>query len=135
MNEVLAALIALAGGLAGGLVGVGGGVLFVPALAIFIGLSQVEAESTSLMMIVIVAAVGAYRQYGHGNLKIRDALLIGVLSPVGVVIGVVASNAVSQRVLELCFAALALFVAYTLVRRALAAEEDSQPSRESESPL
>jgi uncharacterized membrane protein YfcA len=122
MNEVLAALIALAGGLAGGLVGVGGGVLFVPALAIFIGLSQ-------------VAAVGAYRQYGHGNLKIRDALLIGVLSPVGVVIGVVASNAVSQRVLELCFAALALFVAYTLVRRALTAEEDSQPSRESESPL
>jgi uncharacterized membrane protein YfcA len=135
MNEVLAALIAVAGGLAGGLVGVGGGVLFVPALAIFIGLSQVEAESTSLMMIVIVAAVGAYRQYGYGNLKIRDALLIGVLSPVGVVIGVVASNAVSQRVLELCFAALALFVAYTLVRRALAAEEDPQPSRESESPL
>jgi len=135
MNEVLAALIAVAGGLAGGLVGVGGGVLFVPALAIFIGLSQVEAESTSLLMIVIVAAVGAYRQYGYGNLKIRDALLIGVLSPVGVVIGVVASNAVSQRVLELCFAALALFVAYTLVRRALAAEEDPQPSRESESPL
>ena len=55
MNEVLAVLIAVVGGLAGGLVGVGGGVLFVPALAIFLGLSQVEAESTSLMMIVIVA--------------------------------------------------------------------------------
>jgi uncharacterized protein len=135
MNEVLAVLIAVAGGLAGGLVGVGGGVLFVPALAIFIGLSQVEAESTSLLMIVIVAAVGAYRQYGYGNLNLGDALWIGVLSPVGVVIGVVASNAVSQRVLELCFAALALFVAYTLVRRALAAEEESRPSRESESHL
>ncbi len=135
MNEVLAALIAVVGGLAGGLVGVGGGVLFVPALAIFIGLSQVEAESTSLLMIVIVAAVGAYRQYGHGNLNLGDALWIGVLSPVGVVIGVVASNVVSQRVLELCFAALALFVAYTLVRRALAAEEGPQPSRESESHL
>jgi hypothetical protein len=130
MNEVLAALIAVAGGLAGGLVGVGGGVLFVPALAIFIGLTQVEAESTSLMMIVIVAAVGAYRQYGYGNLNIRDALLIGVLSPVGVVIGVVASNAVSQRVLELCFAALALFVAYTLVRRALSADEEPEPTGE-----
>ena len=46
MNELLAALIALAGGLAGGLVGVGGGVVFVPALTIFIGLSQVEGEST-----------------------------------------------------------------------------------------
>jgi uncharacterized membrane protein YfcA len=132
MNEVLAALVAVLGGLAGGLVGVGGGVLFVPALAIFIGLSQVEAESTSLMMIVIVAAVGAYRQYGYGNLNIRDALWIGVLSPVGVAIGVVISNAVPQRALELSFAALALFVAYTLVRRALAAGEEAQPSGGSE---
>ena len=57
MNEVLAALIAVAGGLAGGLVGVGGGVLFVPALAIFLSLTQVEGESTALLMIVIVAAL------------------------------------------------------------------------------
>jgi uncharacterized protein len=135
MNEVFAVLIAAIGGLAGGLVGVGGGVLFVPALAIFIGLSQVEAESTSLLMIVIVAAVGAYRQYGYGNLNLGDALWIGVLSPVGVGIGVVASNLVSQRVLELCFAALALFVAFTLVRRALADEEEPRPSRGSESHL
>jgi hypothetical protein len=124
MNEVLAVLIAVLGGLAGGLVGVGGGVLFVPALAIFLGLSQVEAESTSLLMIVIVAAVGAYRQHGYGNLRIRDALWIGALSPIGVVIGVVISNEVPQRALELSFAALALFVAYTLVRRALAADEE-----------
>ena len=100
-----------------------------------VGLSQVEAESTSLLMIVIVAAVGAYRQYGHGNLNLGDALWIGVLSPVGVGIGVVASNLVSQRVLELCFAALALFVAFTLVRRALADEEEPRPSRGSESHL
>jgi hypothetical protein len=132
MNEVLAALVAVLGGLAGGLVGVGGGVLFVPALAIFIGLSQVEAESTSLMMIVIVAAVGAYRQYGYGNLKVGDALWIGVLSPVGVVIGVVISNSVPQRSLELCFSALALFVAYTLVRRALAVDPEPEPSGASE---
>jgi uncharacterized membrane protein YfcA len=133
MNEVLAAMIAILGGMAGGLVGVGGGVLFVPALATFLGLSQVEAESTSLLMIVIVASVGAYRQYGYGNLRIRDALWIGALSPVGVVIGVLISNAVPQRALELAFAALALFVAYTLVRRALSSEEEPEPSEASES--
>jgi hypothetical protein len=126
MNDVLAVVIALLGGLAGGLVGVGGGVLFVPALAIFIGLTQVEAESTSLLMIVIVAAVGAYRQYGYGNLRVRDALWVGALSPVGVVLGVVIANAVPQRALELSFAGLALFVAYTLVRRALSAEEEDE---------
>lgn len=122
MNEVLAALFAVAGGLAGGLVGVGGGVLFVPALTVFLGLSQVEGESTSLLMIVIVALVGAARQSAYGNLAPRDALVIGVLSPLGVLIGVVIANTVPERALELCFAALVLFVAYGLVRRALAPE-------------
>jgi uncharacterized protein len=118
MDELFAILFALAGGLAGGLVGVGGGVLFVPALTIFLGFSQVEGESTSLLMIVIVALVGAYRQKAYGNLELRDALVIGALSPLGVLIGVVAANELSQRALELSFAALALYVAYGLVRRA-----------------
>jgi uncharacterized protein len=128
MDEVLAALMALLGGFAGGLVGVGGGVLFVPAMVIFIGLSQVEAESTSLLIIVLVALVGAYRQWGYGNVRIGEAVLIGVLSPLGVLIGVVIANEIPQRALELSFAALALFVAFTLVRRALAKNEDRPPA-------
>ena len=121
MNELLAALICLAGGMTGGLVGVGGGILFVPALTVFIGLSQVEAESTSLLMIVLVAIVGAYRQNGYGNVRVREALIIGALSPLGVWIGVTVANHVSQRALQLSFAALALFMAAQLVRRARAA--------------
>src|SRR5262249_9948005 len=121
MNELLAALMAVAGGLAGGLVGVGGGVLFVPALTIFLGLSQVEAESTSLLMIVIVALVGAIRQNGYGNVRLREAALIGALSPLGVVVGVAVANNVSERALQLTFAALALFMAAQLVRRARSA--------------
>jgi len=119
LNEVLAILVALAGGLAGGLVGVGGGVLFVPALTVFLGLSQVEAESTSLLMIVIVALVGTARQRSYGNVRLREAVVIGALSPLGVLIGVAVSNSVSQRALELSFAVLVLFVAFGLVRRAL----------------
>lgn len=119
MDELFAALIALAGGLAGGLVGVGGGVLFVPALTIFLGLTQVEGESTSLLMIVIVALVGAARQNAYGNLNLRAAAVIGVLSPLGVLLGVVVANEIPQRALELSFAAFALYVAYGLVRRAL----------------
>jgi len=119
VDILIAALIALVGGLAGGLVGVGGGVLFVPALTIFLGLSQVEGESTSLLMIVIVALVGAYRQNTYGNLNLREALVIGTLSPLGVLIGVVIANEIPQRALELSFAALVLFIAYGLLRRAL----------------
>jgi len=118
MDELAAVLICVFGGLAGGLVGVGGGVLFVPALTIFIGLNQVEAESTSLLMIVLVAIVGAYRQNGYGNVRVREALIIGALSPLGVWIGVTVANHVSERALQLSFAALALFMAAQLVRRA-----------------
>lgn len=128
MDELFAILLAVAGGLAGGLVGVGGGVLFVPALTVFVGLTQVEAESTSLLMIVIVALVGAARQRSYGNLALRDALVIGALSPLGVIVGVVVANEVPQRTLELAFAALVLFVAYGLIRRALTAPAEG-PSR------
>ncbi|MGN6258049.1 MAG: TSUP family transporter [Solirubrobacterales bacterium] len=121
MNELLAALICLAGGMTGGLVGVGGGILFVPALTVFLDLSQVEAESTSLLMIVVVAIVGAYRQNGYGNVRLREALIIGALSPVGVLVGVGLANHVSERALQLAFAALALFMAAQLVRRARSA--------------
>lgn len=118
MNEVLAVLICVAGGCAGGLVGVGGGVLFVPALTVFVGLSQVEAESTSLLMIVLVACVGTIRQRGYGNVDMRAAAIIAVLSPLGVFAGVYLSNELPERALELSFAALALVIAAQLVRRA-----------------
>ena len=121
MNELAAILVAIAGGLAGGLIGVGGGVLFVPALTVFLGLSQVEGESTSLLMIVIVALVGAIRQNGYGNVRLREALVIGALSPLGVLAGVVISNEIPARALELAFAGLALFIAAGLIRRALSA--------------
>jgi uncharacterized membrane protein YfcA len=123
VSWVLAILMAGVGGLVGGLVGVGGGILFVPAMTIFLDLSQVQAESTSLMMIAIVALVGAARQNSYGNVNLRDAATIGVLSPLGVGIGVVVSNAVPERALQLGFAALALFFALQLVRRALAAPD------------
>jgi uncharacterized membrane protein YfcA len=122
MNEVLAVLVCIAGGLAGGLVGVGGGILFVPALTVFIGLGQVEGEATSLLMIVIVALVGTARQRGYGNVRLREALIIGALSPLGVLVGVAASNLLPQRALQLGFAALSLYMAAHLIRRARALE-------------
>jgi uncharacterized membrane protein YfcA len=119
MEYVAAALLGFVGGTLGGLVGVGGGILFVPALVIFLDQSQIRAEATSLLAIVLVALVGAWRQRGYGNVRVRDGLLVGALSPLGVVAGVVISNAVPDRTLELLFSALALVFAAQLLRRAL----------------
>ena len=114
-----AALIGVAAGVIAGLFGVGGGTLFVPALTIFLGLSVLEAEATSLLAIVPVAIVGAWRQHGYGNLAVRDGLTVGVLAVGGAVLGVVVANSVPERALELGFAALLLFVAAQMARRAL----------------
>jgi len=113
-------LIALgvAAGMAGGLAGVGGGVLFVPALVVFAHQSQLSAESTSLVAIVLVSLVGTWRQRGYGNVRLRDGLVIGVLSPLGVLVGVGLANAVPERALELSFAAVQLFFAWQLAKRA-----------------
>jgi uncharacterized protein len=127
LNEVLTVLLGFAGGLVGGLLGVGGGILFVPALAIFQDQSQLQAEATSLLAIVPVAAVAAWRQHGYGNVRLRDGLLVGALSPLGVAIGVVVANAVSQRVLELSFAALALVIAARLAIRAIRPSPTAEP--------
>jgi uncharacterized membrane protein YfcA len=122
VSELMVILLVLAGGVAGGLLGVGGGVIFVPAMTIFLGLSQLDAEATSLLMIVFVGAVGAYRQTIYGNVDVRAGLWIGALSPIGVLVGVAIANSVSERLLQLAFAALALFFAWQLFRRALTAQ-------------
>jgi uncharacterized protein len=61
VSELLAVLFGIAGGVVSGLLGVGGGILFVPALAIFLDESQVGAEATSLLAIVPVAASSSSR--------------------------------------------------------------------------
>jgi uncharacterized membrane protein YfcA len=118
MEVALAIVFGFAGGMLGGLVGVGGGILFVPALAIFLDEPQVRAEATSLLAVVVVGIAGAWRQYGYGNVRLGDAAVIGALSLAGVAAGVVVANEVSQRTLEIGFAALALVIAVQLVIRA-----------------
>jgi uncharacterized protein len=119
-SDLLGAIaIGLAAGMVSGMVGVGGGVLFVPGLVLFLDQSQLRAESTSLLAIVVVAAVGAWRQQGYGNLRLKDALLVGVLSPIGVAAGTVVANVVSERALAVSFAGVQLYFAWQLGRRAV----------------
>ena len=126
MSDVLTAILGFLGGMAGGLLGVGGGILFVPALAIFQDQPQVEAEATSLLAIIPVAIAAVWRQRGYGNLRLREGLLIGALSPVGVAIGVVVANEVPERTLKIGFIALLVFTAYRLLLRSLAQPEPGE---------
>jgi len=123
-----ALLIGLAGGVVAGLLGVGGGALFVPALVIGLGLSQLDGEATSLLAIIPVAIVGAWSQHGRGNTDVRTGLTLGVLGAGGAAAGAAIANAVPQRALEVGFGLLLLGVAGQLVRRALRGS-DRAPAR------
>jgi len=120
---IVAALIGLVAGVAAGLLGIGGGALFVPALVIVLDLPQLDAEATSLLAIIPVALVGAARQHRYGNVCVRDGLLVGALAVPAAALGVVVVNAVPERAIEVAFAGLLLFVAAQLVRGARAVKE------------
>jgi uncharacterized protein len=112
--------VGIAAGILAGMFGVGGGIVFVPALVIFFDLNQVDAEATSLLAMIPVALVGAYRQHRYGNLRVGQGAVIGLLSAAGAAGGVALANVVPEHALKIAFAGLMLAIAAQLVRHGLA---------------
>lgn len=124
------AVIGTVAGAFSALFGVGGGIVMVPALVLWLGYGEREATGTSLAAIGVIAVLAVVAHGAYGNIRLREGIVLGLLSPLGVLAGTVVANAVSGRVLELSFAALLLVVAAQMVRRGLAAEpEGSGTSR------
>jgi uncharacterized membrane protein YfcA len=105
--------LGLTAGVLSGIFGVGGGILFVPTL-LLLGHDQVEASATSLLAVVPTAAAGALRQRGYGNLRIRAAAVVGVVSIAGAEIGVQIATRLDESVLRRAFGVLLLVVALRL---------------------
>jgi uncharacterized protein len=115
---VAAIALGLGAGMLSGMFGVGGGILFVPTL-VLLGLGQVEASATSLLAIVPTAAVGAWRQRVYGNLRIRAALVVGVVSVLGAEVGVQIATRIDENLLRRLFGVLMIGVAAQLAVRTL----------------
>jgi uncharacterized membrane protein YfcA len=113
---VLALVLGFSAGILAGLFGVGGGILFVPAL-VALGLGQVEAQATSLLAILPTVAAGAWNQRRYGNLRARTALLLGLVSIVGVEVGAQIATSLPETTLRRLFALLLFGVAAQLVWR------------------
>ncbi len=119
MSDVLIILIiGLAAGILGGFVGVGGGVLIVPALVLLLGMPQHVAVGTSLgALLPPVGLLGAWEYYRHGNLNIPYALYLGIGLLIGAYLGAVGANHLSGLVLRRAFAIFLLFVAARMLMR------------------
>ena len=117
MTIALVIAIGCVGGVLAGLFGVGGGILFVPTLALVLGLTQLHAEATSLLAILPTALVGTWRQLGYGNVDLRAAAVIGAGSIGGVQLGVLLAESLPEGVLRRLFGALLIVTAAQLIWR------------------
>jgi uncharacterized protein len=109
------AIIGTAAGIFSGLFGVGGGIVMVPLLVLWLGYEEREATGTSLAAIVLIAGTAAAAQAVYGNVDVGKGLLVGLPAVGGVVAGTALQQRVPQRRLSLVFAALLVVVAVTLV--------------------
>ena len=109
--------IGTAGGLFSGLFGVGGGVIIVPLLVLWLGFDEREAAGTSLGAIAMVAAAAAGLQALYGNVQVREGLLVGVPAIGGVLIGTWLQQRVPMRALSAVFSLVLAAVAVDLLVR------------------
>lgn len=111
--QVLAAFgIGLVSGLFAGLVGIGGGVVIVPASVLLLGLEQHVAQGTSLVAIVLTAIAGSVVNMRNRRVQLRDSLFIGAGGVVGTLIGTSLALGTDGRTLSVAFGFLVLFVAF-----------------------
>jgi uncharacterized membrane protein YfcA len=114
---ILIALGVLAGGIAG-LLGVGGGIILVPALLIFFGAAAPIAKGTSLLVALIAGTVGSWSNYRNANVDIPVALKIGLAGIPTALIGAQLAMIMSDQVSTILFGLLLVGAAVRLLQTA-----------------
>ena len=114
--EILVLLaIGLTAGMLSGLLGIGGGVLMVPAMVLILGLDQHVAQGTSLLVIIPAAALGSFTHHRRGRLALRDAGALAIGGVLGAVVGSFTALSLDEALLRRLFAVLILIVAVRLL--------------------
>jgi len=116
--DVAAIVGGLFAGVLSGLVGIGGGQVFVPLLTIGFGASQIVAQGTSLAAIIPTAFVGGYTHVRHKTVDLEAAVWTGGGGVVGAVVGALLAVHVAGPLLARIFGALLITSSFLLFRRA-----------------
>ncbi len=103
--------IGLGAGLLSGLLGIGGGVVIVPAMVLLAGFDQHVAQGTSLLVIIPSALLGSVTHYRHRRFSVRDAALLAGGGVLGALAGSLTALSLDEVLLRRLFALLILFVA------------------------
>ena len=109
-------LVGIAAGMLGGLVGVGGGIIIVPALVYFLGVSQKDAQGTSLGLIMLPVGILGVLQYykqGHVDFRIVGILAVGFL--IGSFFGSKIALGLPEASVKKIFAVLLIIIAIKMI--------------------
>lgn len=106
-------------GIVAGLIGVGGGVVVVPALMLLFGTSDLEAKGTSLLMMIPTAISGTIGNLRHGNVDLVAGVVIGVSAAAMTAVGAWLATIVDPQWGNILFAAYLVFIAVQMAVKAL----------------
>ena len=109
------ALVGVAAGFLAGLLGIGGGIVMVPAMVLLFGFDQHVAQGTSLLVILPAALTGSYTHHRNGRLVLRDAALLAAGGVIGAVLGSVFALSLEDVLLRRLFAAFLLLSALRIL--------------------
>lgn len=110
-------VIGLATGILAGLLGVGGGIIMVPAMIVLFGILPVIAKGTSLAVIIPTAIMGTWRNRKKKNADLRSAAILGVSGILTAFAGAWVSDRMSNDLSNILFATLLVIVAVRLLRQ------------------
>lgn len=115
VSAVALVLIGLVTGTLAGLLGIGGGVVMVPAMIVFFSELNVVAKGTSVAVIIPTAIMGTWRNWKADNIDLRVATIVGSGGIVSAVVGGVIADRMSQDLSNILFASLVLVVATRMI--------------------
>ncbi|MBI4436656.1 MAG: sulfite exporter TauE/SafE family protein [Candidatus Omnitrophica bacterium] len=116
MQHLSFVLLGLLAGTLSGFMGLGGGILIIPALVYFFKLTQHQAQGTTLAVLVPpIGLLAAWKYYTSGNVKLSIAAFICLGFFLGGWVGAVVADKIPDLLLKRCFGAILLFFAVRMI--------------------
>lgn len=117
MNEMIILLsVGLIAGILSGMVGIGGGIVIVPALVYFLGYNQLQAQGTVLFMFLLpIGILGVYNYYSAGHIEWKTAFIMASTFVVGSFLGSKISIGLEQETVKKVFGVIIFFISLKMI--------------------
>lgn len=115
LQIILAFLTGIVAGYLSGLLGIGSGMIMVPAAYFFLGMDFIDAKAMSLFVIMFISPLGMLRHHSHGNIHVKTGLYLGIPGLCGSFLGVYIAGVIDITYLKIMFALVQFFAAYRMI--------------------